>query len=260
MTVQIKMLSGLVRRVALALLLIPGVVSAAGKPVVMTAGDGVAVYGTFTPAAGNHRGILLLFHQAGASRHEYDPLIPTFTELGYATLAIDQRSGGSLFGGRNETVARLGKSTGYLAAMPDLEAAMAWARAHKYTTIVAVGSSYSSSLVLLLAARHAEAIDAVASFSPGEYFADKDLVKRAAAKVTVPVYITTDPKEEDNVDDVLRDARGANITRYRPVAGVHGASTLVCARDPAGCKANLHSFVDFLRTVGGNEARPERGR
>ncbi|KGI78369.1 hypothetical protein LF63_0105210 [Oleiagrimonas soli] len=194
--------------------------------------------------------MLLLFHQAGASRHEYDPLIATFTKLGYDTLAIDQRSGGSLFGGRNRTVVKLGHSASYLEALPDLEAALTWARARGYRTIVAVGSSYTSSLVLLLAARHPQAITAVASFSPGEYFADKNLVKQAAAKVTVPLYVTTDPAESERVDEVLRDAHGANITRYRPASGVHGASTLVCARDPDGCKANLASFEAFLRKVG----------
>lgn len=224
----------------------------AAQPVVLHASDGVAVYGTYTPAAKPGAKILLLFHQAGASRHEYDPLIPEFTGKGWDTLAIDQRSGGQLFGGRNETVAKLGRSTGYLDAMPDLEAALAWAEAHKYPTIVAVGSSYSSSLVLMLAAGHPHALAAVASFSPGEYFADKNLVKTAAAKLRIPAYITTDPGEEGNVDTVLRDAHGANIVRYRPATGVHGASTLVCARDAGGCRANLASFEVFLDSVGGH--------
>ncbi|RAP57539.1 hypothetical protein BTJ49_10075 [Oleiagrimonas sp. MCCC 1A03011] len=203
--------------------------------------------------------MLLLFHQARASRHEYDPLIPAFNRLGFDTLAIDQRSGGDLFGGHNETVAKRGASTGYLDARPDLEATLAWARARQYATIVIVGSSYSSSLVLLLAAKHPEGVSAVASFSPGEYFADKHRVKRAAAKIRMPLYITTDPAEEVRVNEVLRDAHGANITRYRPSAGVHGASTLVCARDPQGCEANLRSFETFLRKIGGKPAQPHRG-
>jgi alpha-beta hydrolase superfamily lysophospholipase len=235
--------------------------ASAPKNVLLHAKDGVAVYGTFTPAAKPGAKILLLFHQAGASRHEYDPLIPAFHQQGWDTLAIDQRSGGRLFGGRNETVAKLGKSVSYLEAMPDLEAALAWARARKYGTIVTVGSSYSSSLVLLLAAKHPQAVSAVVSFSPGEYFSsDRNMIKRAAARLHMPVYITTDPKEESNVDSVLRDAHGANVTRYRPSVGVHGASTLVCARDPAGCKANMASFLDFLRNLGENAhpSAPER--
>ncbi len=234
--------------------------ASAPENLVLHAGDGVSVYGTFTPAATSSRKILLLFHQAGASRHEYDPLVPAFTQHGWDTLAIDQRSGGSLFGGHNRTVAKLGHSTGYRAAMPDLQAALAWARARHYSTIVMVGSSYSSSLVLLLAAKHPQDIAAVASFSPGEYFAsDRNMIKRAAARLRMPLYITTDPKEEGRVDDVLRNAHGTNITRYKPFTGVHGASTLVCSRDPAGCKANMASFMDFLGRLGAkrHEAKPE---
>jgi len=237
---------------ALALALAGPGAALAAQPVVLRASDGVQVYGTFTPAATPGAKILLLFHQAGASRHEYDPLVSVFTKDGWDTLAIDQRSGGHLFGGHNETVAKRGMSAGYLDAMPDLEAALAWAEARKYPTIVAVGSSYSSSLVLMLAAKHAHALAAVASFSPGEYFADKNLVKSAAAKLRMPVYVTTDPREEGNVDTVLRDAHGANIVRYRPAIGVHGASTLVCARDAAGCRANLASFRVFLDSVDGH--------
>lgn len=221
-----------------------------GEPVVLRSTDAVAIYGTVTRAALHNDKVLLLFHQARASRHEYDPLIAGFNKLGYDTLAIDQRSGGDLFGGHNETVQALGKSAGYLAAAPDLEAALAWARGQHYGKIVAVGSSYSSTLVILLAARHPPGLTAIASFSPGEYFNDKNLIKNAAAKVTVPFYITTDPDEAANVTNVLRNARGGNVVHYQPEYGVHGASTLVESRDPKGYAANLKSFEDFLRRVG----------
>jgi len=219
----------------------------AGEPVTLQASDGGTVYGTLSRAGGHADAVLLLFHQAGASRHEYDPLVPGLTKMGYDTLAIDQRSGDSLFGGRNETVAKRGGSADYLDALPDLEGALAWAKARHYARIAVVGSSYSASLAILLAAKHPQDIAAVASFSPGEYFDDKDMVKRAAAKVAVPFYITTRPEEEDKVQEVLRDARGKNVTHYRQTIGVHGASTLVQARDPQGYAANLRSFTEFLR-------------
>jgi hypothetical protein len=68
------------------------------------------------------------------------------------------------------------------------------------------------------------------------------------ARIHGPLYITTDPKEQGNVDTVLRKAHGGHVTRYRPKIGVHGASTRVCARDPGGCSANLRSFLAFLKT------------
>ncbi|MEP6899308.1 MAG: alpha/beta hydrolase, partial [Rhodanobacter sp.] len=207
------------------------VLAFAGEPVVLRSNDAVAIHGTLTQAMPHNDKVLLLFHQAGANRHEYDSLIAGFNTLGYDTLAIDQRSGGDLFGGHNETVQALGKSADYLDAAPDLDATLAWARARHYGTIVAVGSSYSSSLVILLAARHPQGLSAIASFSPGEYFDDKHLIKDAAAKVTIPFYITTDPDESANVADVLSKAHNSHVVHYQPQAGVHGASTLVESRD-----------------------------
>ena len=230
-------------------LLIPGM-AFADEPVTLQTSDAVAIHGTVTHAKAHNDKVLLLFHQARASRHEYDSLIAGFNKLGYDTLAIDQRSGGDLFGGHNETVQALGKSAEYLDAAPDLDAALAWARDQHYGKIVAVGSSYSSALVILLAAKHPKGLTAVASFSPGEYFDDKNLMKTAAAKVKIPFYITTDPDEASNVTEVLSKSHGSNIVHYQPAAGVHGASTLVAARDPKGYAANLKSFESFLRQVG----------
>ncbi len=222
----------------------------AGEPVILHSTDAVAIHGTLTRAAPHNDKVLLLFHQARASRHEYDSLIAGFNTLAYDTLAIDQRSGGDLYGGHNETVQALGKSAEYLDAAPDLDAALAWAHGRHYGKIVAAGSSYSSALVILMAAKHPRGLTAIASFSPGEYFDDKNLMKNAAAKVTIPFYITTDPDEAANVTEVLRKTHGSNIVHYQPKDGVHGASTLVETRDPKGYAANLKSFEDFLRRVG----------
>ena len=104
-------------------------------------------------------------------------------------------------------------------------------------------------VVIVLAAKHPQGLSAIISFSPGEYFDDKNLIKQAAAKVTLPFYITTDPDEASNVAEVLRDAHGNNIVHYQPKIGVHGASTLVPARDPGGWQANLASFTAFLRSL-----------
>ncbi|MGA8276785.1 MAG: hypothetical protein WB784_01115 [Rhodanobacteraceae bacterium] len=230
----------------------------AGEPVALHTSDGVSVYGTLTRARAGNDTIILLFHQARGNHHEYDPVIPVLTKLGYDTLATDQRSGGNLFGGSNQTVEANGKSTNYLAALPDLEAALDWAGARHYRTIVTVGSSYSSSLVILLAARRQSQITALAAFSPGEYFDDQNLVKNAAAKITIPFFITTDPDEAGNVTEILSMAHGDNIVHYKQAAGMHGASTLVASRDPQGYEQNLQHFTAFLHRVADHDDAPRR--
>ena len=125
---------------------------------------------------------------------------------------------------------------------------MQWAQSHGYQTIVTVGSSYSSSLNILLARDEPQTVTALASFSPGEYIQGQpDLIKQAAARVQQPFYVTTPAEESARVDEVLSLAHGDNITRYRPAVGVHGASTLVRERNPDGAAANLADFSRFLR-------------
>jgi len=217
---------------------------AASEAVTLRARDGVSISG-LAYTAEHPKAIVLLFHQAESSKAEYATIAPRLAAAGFTALAVDQRSGGSLYG-PNETARRLGKEAGYEQAKPDLEAALDWATA-KHLPVVLWGSSYSASLVFEVAADHPQEVSAVMAFSPGEYFDDKDMVKRAAGKIAVPFYVTTRPEEEDKVDEVLRNAHGANVTHYRQTTGVHGASTLVQARDPQGYSANLRSFTDFLR-------------
>ena len=74
---------------------------ASAAEIKLTAKDGVTVYGDVAEAAGPARGTLLLFHQAGSNRHEYDPMKPRLVALGFRVISIDQRSGGALFGEQN---------------------------------------------------------------------------------------------------------------------------------------------------------------
>ncbi len=67
-------------------------------------------------------------------------MAPALNKIGLDTLAVDQRSGGTMWGHRNRTVVKLGKSTGYLEVLVDLQAAVNWAATNKYKTIIAVGS------------------------------------------------------------------------------------------------------------------------
>ena len=191
--------------------------------------------------------VALLFHQAGSNRHEYDPIAPALRKLGFDTLALDQRSGGRMWGQTNATVDKRGRSTSYLEALPDLEAAVAWAAAKGYKTILCVGSSYSAALNFLLAAKH-KAVSAIASFSPGEYLPDKGMVGKAAAALKLPIYVSagSSPREEQRLDLVLKRRKGnQGVTRHRAKHGVHGASTLRADRNPKGATENLKHFLDF---------------
>jgi pimeloyl-ACP methyl ester carboxylesterase len=57
--------------------------------------------------------------------------------------------------------------------------------------VILWGSSYSASLVFLVAAEHPNSVRAVLAFSPGEYFDGPTTVRDRAAHVSAPIYVTS---------------------------------------------------------------------
>jgi alpha-beta hydrolase superfamily lysophospholipase len=218
---------------------------AAESRIVLRAADGVAIAASHGAAA-KPKAVVLLFHQAGSGRGEYATIAPRLNGAGYETLAIDQRSDGSLFG-RNETVARLGQSAPYGEAERDLEAAFAWGRARNLP-IILWGSSYSAALVFRVAARHGTMVKAVLAFSPGEYLDGPTAVRTAAARVAVPIFVTSarDPAEVAAARAVLAAAPARVKVQFTPLAGIHGSSTLIPAKNPGGAAANWQAVSAFL--------------
>lgn len=219
------------------------------EPVTFKAADGVTVHGLFYQAP-NPRALVLLFHQAGSSKAEYATIAPRLVRAGFSALAIDQRAGGEMFG-PNETVAELGHSADFLDAKKDMEAAFAWAK-DKGLPIILWGSSYSSSLIFPLAAEHPGEVAALLAFSPGEYFDDKQLVERAAAKVTAPVFVASVRSGDDaaKADQIFMATKNARfVTRSLPTHGVHGSSTLIPSRNPEGAEENWQAVLGFLDKV-----------
>lgn len=220
-----------------------------GEQISLVASDGVAVYGAAWRAKAGAPWILA-FHQASSSHGEYEPLAPIFVRAGYSVLAIDQRSGGNLYGA-NKTVEALGASGSYEAAMADLEAALAWAKQEAGgAPVIVMGSSYSAALVFLLAAGHPADVQGVVSFSPGEYLSDRQAVRRAAGKVSVPVYLTEGSGEERDVASIYDAVASGSKVHYQPGRyGIHGASTLRADKNPEGAEENLSRVLAFLQTL-----------
>jgi alpha-beta hydrolase superfamily lysophospholipase len=213
------------------------------------AADGIVVHGDSERPAGRPRGTILLFHQAGSNLAEYAPIAPVLVRAGFATLAIDQRSGGRMWGRANATAAGVKGGADYAAALPDLAAALAQAKGAGPGPIIVWGSSYSAALVFLLAAAHPE-IAAVLAFSPGEYI-DGQSISGAAARLKIPVFVTSaaDRGEIAAARQIAASVPGGRGTQFVPRAGVHGSSTLRQDSDPAGAAANWAAVMAFLDRV-----------
>jgi dienelactone hydrolase len=222
--------------------------ASASEAVILKAADGVTVYGRYTKAA-KPKALILLFHQAGSSKDEYATIAPRLAEAGYSSLAIDQRAGGGLYG-TNETAKAFGREADYLEARPDLQAALDWARTQKLP-IILWGSSYSSSLIFPLAASDPQGIVALLSFSPGEYFdSDKQMIRTAAAKVKVPVFVASTKDETSDADPIFAALpKNPADVRFMPEHGVHGSSTLIAKRNPEGAEENMRAVLAFLDRI-----------
>lgn len=233
------------RHLLAAPLLLAGAAQAeTAEAVTLKAADAVAVYGQRLRAGSARRGTMLLFHMAGSNFGEYAPIAPQLAAHGFDTLAIDQRSGGRQWGRDNATVARLGRSTDFAAALADLRAALAFA--HGGGKIVVLGSSYSAALVFLLAASAPE-IAALASFSPGEFIAGAS-IGAAAGRLRCPCFVTSasDAGEIAEAKRLAAAVPGGLGQHYVPRQGLHGASSLRADQNPTGAAANMAALLAFL--------------
>lgn len=227
----------------LGLLLLGASASRAQEPVAFKAADGIAVYGDDYAGADATQPVILAFHQAGFNRLEYREIAPRLVKEGFSVLAIDQRSGGNYGGVENRTAKEAKGFWVYTDAMPDLEAALAWAREkHPDSKLIAWGSSYSASLAIILAARHKD-VAGVLAFSPGEYFDGKPSVREAAQSVTVPVFITSRGDKEKVIAKLILEALASkDKTQFVPSGtGVHGSSALL---QPQGKSEEYWQAVD----------------
>lgn len=222
-----------------------------GEDVVAVAADGTKVFGTaYFDRLSADAPLILLFHQARSNgRGEYEPLVGWLNSLGFRVIAWDQRSGGGLYGSENRTVAARGGSTGYCAAYPDLEAALAFAHRHYHPRRLLVwGSSYSGALVFRLALEHADEIDAVIAFSPALGICGTGRIWR---KVTRPILAVWPDREASApaLMTTIRDLRAKGAAVLIVPGGKHGSSTLVDARTRHDMSAAREQVAAVLRQL-----------
>jgi len=180
---------------------------------------------------------IVLFHQAGSSRGEYNEIAPRLSKLGFNVMAVDQRSGSASNGKINETnisARSIGKNTEYMDAADDLTAAFKYAEeTYAEGEIIVWGSSYSASLVLLLSGRKIIDPDGILSFSPGEYLGFGNKVASAVKTIDVPVFITSAKNEKNSWWKIYQSVSSDKKAWFLPETknGRHGSSTLFSAEE-----------------------------
>lgn len=178
---------------------------------------------------------IILFHQAGWSRGEYQETAPKFNSLGYNCLAVDLRSGKHVNGVDNITFMNAKqalKETKYIDAYQDIEATVQHVK--KFLTsgkIIILGSSYSSALVLKYAGDNPAEVAGVVAFSPGEYFTPfgkpSDYITSAAEGIICPSFITSARSEKNSWWTIHENINTEVKAYYLPeTSGNHGSRAL----------------------------------
>lgn len=222
----------------LALSLCSMAISAQEHQVTTRTTDGVTVFGqTYYSNLDKTTPLILLFHQGGSNgRGEYSDIIPHFNRAGFRAIAWDQRSGGETYGNINRTVSELGDSVakGYCDAYPDLVAALEFVKQNELADkVVVLGSSYSASLVVRLAAEHQDSVSGVVSFSPASGGPMADCRARKWINNLNQPFLVFRPesemsRESSQQQKVILTAAGAEFKVIEH--GVHGASSLLDSR------------------------------
>ena len=207
----------------------------------------------YTPHSSGKTPLIMLFHQAGSSRGEYNEIAPKLNMLGFNCIAVDLRSGEYSRGKDNETAIRAGNkglATSYADALPDVIAALNYAdKQFSNSKIIAWGSSYSASLVLKVAGDYPELVDGVVAFSPGEYFShlgkSKTWIRDAAQNIKAPTFITSSKKEAGDWALIYEVIAVNDKQSFIPeTAGKHGSKALW--EKYADSEAYWHAVTEFL--------------
>jgi dienelactone hydrolase len=189
----------------------------------------------YTPHHIDTTPLIVLFHQAGSSRGEYNEIAPRLNKAGFNCIAVDLRSGEYSRGKDNETAIRAGEknlATSYADTLPDIIAALRYARKHyRNSKIIAWGSSYSAALVLKVAGDQPELVDGVIAFSPGEYFShvgkSKTWIQDSAKNIKAPAFITSSKTETDSWASIYEVIDTSHRQSFIPeTAGKHGSKAL----------------------------------
>ncbi len=173
---------------------------------------------------------ILMFHQAGSSRGEFREISPKLIMLGYNGLAVDLRVGREINYVSNQT-ALAAQTNDYPRNMKDaridMKAAVDWVTGRSDKPVILFGSSFSASLALILATGN-PAAGAVIAFSPGEFFGQPDLVKKAVSNLEVPVFLASTYRERPYVEELSSGIAAEYKTLFTPAetSGTHGARAL----------------------------------
>ena len=190
--------------------------------------DGLMITADWYPVSSSLP-VILLCHQNRFSRGEYNETALRLNKFGFNCLALDQRVGDEVNGIINETAIEAKKKNlnpTFVDAEQDIVAAVDYLFEKYQRPITILGSSYSASLALKIAAENPN-VASIIVFSPGEYFDDIKYISNHIQTLTKPIFATSSREEADGVTELLKDINSRIKIQYIPASkGDHGSKVL----------------------------------
>jgi alpha-beta hydrolase superfamily lysophospholipase len=224
-----------------------------GKTIHFKSTDGLTIYGDLYLIKDTSKPFILLFHQANYSRGEYRSIAQNLNKMGFNCLAIDQRAGGTVNDVENKTnkeAIALNLKTDYENAYLDLESALLYVNnTFKPFKTILWGSSYSASLVFILASNYPKNVSGIIAFSPGEYFTfHGNSILTYAHNIQCPTFITATKAESMTCQNIFNQVQSKHKLLFiPPTNGQHGSSALW--KNNAGNKTYWKVLTDFFETI-----------
>jgi pimeloyl-ACP methyl ester carboxylesterase len=237
---------------ALLILAFIAVSNIAGQEAVyFTADDGVKIRGDLY-LHDIRQPFIILCHQDGSNRSEYYEIAPRLLNLNYNCLAVDLRAGGKSGFVQNETANQAlveKRSVRPLDAAADIKAAILYIRSISKQPVILLGSSYSASLCLLLAAGN-PLVKAVIALSPGEYFQPQITIKDEVMKVSQQVFVCATQVEYPYLQKMLSGMPAQQLTLFKPEKskGIRGTGAFYSSN--AGSSEYWFALMMFFKKLG----------
>lgn len=196
--------------------------------------------------------VILLMHQAGYNRIEYADIAPKLNEMGYNCLVVDLRSGGNFAGKPNKTNARAiekGLQPEMIDVQQDVAAAIDYLHTKYKQNVIVWGSSFSSSLALLEGVNNSK-VNAIISFSPGDYFGDAaPSLSTVFSSITKPFFVTSSQQEAKALTALIGDVemKDTQVQFIPESKGFHGSRALW--EGQKGAAEYWHAITQFLSMI-----------
>jgi len=164
---------------------------------------------------------VLLFHEQGSSRGEFNTIARRLCKLNYNCLAVDLRNGGNDNFVSNETAKQL-REMRLEAGLKDIEqdalAAIRYVNEKSNLPVVLLGSGANGSLSLKIALSNSD-VRAVIALSPGEYFMPEIKIQDTISNLKKPVFITSTKAEFPYVSELASGIEKDYVTLFEPKQG-----------------------------------------